>query len=386
MKNIPKISVVTPSFNQGRFLEKTILSVLEQDYPNIEYIVIDGGSSDGSVEIIKKYEKQLAYWISEPDRGQSHAINKGFERATGDIFGWLNSDDWYHPGALKAVVEGFAAHPEAGALVGGGDYVGENGQLLTTTVRKKVDLESISGWYNHYFWQPSCFFRREVWNSCGPLDESLTLAMDLDLWLKIAKRYTFATTETILSTTLRHENAKTSAWMHESDITTLRLVLKHGGAAGASNIIESYANHIIDYHKDVDWRIDENKRINRFMNEQLEEKNRQITERDRLIREREREISERDRLLGERDRQMGERDRLIGERDRQIVEKDRVIAEQERRIDERDKAINEREQRIREHSARIEEKDQHINALYDSKSWRLTAPLRWLAGKFVKHD
>jgi glycosyltransferase involved in cell wall biosynthesis len=115
MTTYPKISIVTPSFNQGRFIEKTILSVIEQDYPNLEYIIIDGGSTDESVEVIKKYDQHLAYWVSEPDRGQSHAINKGFERATGEIFGWLNSDDWYHPGALKAVAEAFAANPEAGA-------------------------------------------------------------------------------------------------------------------------------------------------------------------------------------------------------------------------------------------------------------------------------
>ena len=103
MNALPKISTVTPSFNQGKFLEKTILSVLEQGYPNLEYIIIDGGSSDESVDIIKKYADRLNYWVSEADRGQSHAINKGFERATGEIFGWLNSDDWYHPGALQAV-------------------------------------------------------------------------------------------------------------------------------------------------------------------------------------------------------------------------------------------------------------------------------------------
>ena len=90
MTTLPKISIVTPSFNQGKYLEKTILSVIEQGYPNLEQIIIDGGSTDESVEIIKKYEKHLAYWVSEPDRGQSHAINKGFERATGEIFGWLN--------------------------------------------------------------------------------------------------------------------------------------------------------------------------------------------------------------------------------------------------------------------------------------------------------
>lgn len=97
---LPKISIITPSYNQGKFLEKTILSVLEQGYPNLEYIIIDGDSKDESVEIIRKYADWLAYWISEPDRGQSYAINKGFERATGVFFGWLNSDDWYKEGVL----------------------------------------------------------------------------------------------------------------------------------------------------------------------------------------------------------------------------------------------------------------------------------------------
>src|SRR3990172_2381086 len=108
----PKITVVTPSYNQVSFLERTILSVLNQNYPNLEYIIIDGGSTDGSVEIIKKYESKLAYWVSEPDRGQSHAINKGWMRSSGEIMAYLNSDDTYRDGALFCIAKYFTEHPE----------------------------------------------------------------------------------------------------------------------------------------------------------------------------------------------------------------------------------------------------------------------------------
>lgn len=224
-----RISIVTPSYNQGKFLEKTILSVLEQGYPNLEYIIIDGGSTDESVEIIRKYADRLTYWVSEPDRGQSHAINKGFERATGEIFGWLNSDDWYHAGALQAVVDAFAANPDAGAVVGAGDmFYQESGDTLLVEPFE-VTLDSLYSFVDRYFCQPSCFFTAKAWKQCGPLDESLHLAMDLDLWLRLAKEFSFATIPANLSVSLVHADAKTRAQAPKSIVDACLVIGRHGG-------------------------------------------------------------------------------------------------------------------------------------------------------------
>src|ERR1700682_3938734 len=127
---LPRISIVTPSFNQGPFLERTIRSVLDENYPALEYIIVDGGSTDESVAIIKRYERHLAYWVSEPDAGQSNAINKGLNRATGTILTWLNSDDYYMPGTLDSIATAAVAHPEAGAYVGAGDVVDASGTVI----------------------------------------------------------------------------------------------------------------------------------------------------------------------------------------------------------------------------------------------------------------
>ena len=138
--NLPKISIITPSFNQAHFLERTMLSVLSQNYPNLEYIIIDGGSTDGSVEIIKKYEDRLAHWVSEKDRGQSHALNKGFARATGDIIGWLNSDDLYCNDALMRVAKACLACPEDEAWYGGIYIADSEDRILNAlcTMRKNL--------------------------------------------------------------------------------------------------------------------------------------------------------------------------------------------------------------------------------------------------------
>lgn len=244
--SLPKISIVTPSFNQGRYLEKTILSVLEQGYPNLEYIIIDGKSSDNSVEIIKKYEKHLKYWVSEEDRGQSHAINKGFAHATGDLLGWLNSDDYYAPGALKTVAEVYGAKPLAGAIVGAGEMVDMSGELLHHTEPFDVTVESLYRWLDRFFWQPSCFFTCSAWEECGPLDEELHYAMDLDLWLKIAKRFPFFTLNSMLSTSLKHPEAKTTAFGYLTVMETAIVITRHGGEKTAMKDLENYANYLAE--------------------------------------------------------------------------------------------------------------------------------------------
>ena len=182
----PKISIVTPSLNQGEFLERTILSVLNQNYPNLEYLIIDGGSTDGSVEIIRKYEKYLAYWTSELDQGQSEAINKGFRKSTGTIMAWLNSDDAYYPQALLAVAEYFQRHPKADVIYGNAALIDGYDRLLREVRSVPFDLKAFlfSG-VNLY--SASLFWRERLWCNGERLNTELHFAMDLDLVLRFAE-------------------------------------------------------------------------------------------------------------------------------------------------------------------------------------------------------
>jgi len=181
----PKISVVTPNFNQGAFLEQTILSVIDQNYPNLEYIIIDGGSTDGSVEIIKKYESHLSYWISESDNGLYEAINKGFKQATGTILMWINSDDMLHPGALFNVGEIFYKFPQVSWITGINTSFDEYGRVIGADRAKgftKFDFYT----YNYYWLQQeSTVWRKSLWDEAGgALNTDLKLAGDLDLWIR----------------------------------------------------------------------------------------------------------------------------------------------------------------------------------------------------------
>ncbi|MBE0409924.1 MAG: glycosyltransferase [Anaerolineales bacterium] len=185
-KTLPLVSVITPSFNQARFLEETIKSVLVQDYPRIEYIIVDGGSTDGSLEIIKGYAEHLAWWVSEPDRGQTDAINKGFARARGDVLAWLNSDDTYLPGAISEAVAFLSANPEAGMVYGDANLIDEDGRLIGKFPARQTDYKHLMRGHVHIPQQAS-FFRSELWRQVGPLDPTFFFAMDYDLWVRLAK-------------------------------------------------------------------------------------------------------------------------------------------------------------------------------------------------------
>ena len=243
-ESYPLISIVTPSYNQWQYLENAILSVLNQNYPNLEYIIIDGGSTDNSVEMIKKYEKYLKYWVSEPDWGQSHAINKGFKYATGDVLAWLNSDDYYMPGALHKVAEVAIASPDADVFVGIGQIVDHTGKVVYyKEPSSEITIESMYHWMDGgNFMQPSCFFRKAAWEVAGPLDENVHIAFDVDLWLRMAKKdYRFVRVNELLSTALRHKGAKTTAFERLMHVDIAIVVIRHGGEHAVRSYLEDMA-------------------------------------------------------------------------------------------------------------------------------------------------
>lgn len=207
--NWPLISIVTPSYNQGQFLEETIRSVLLQGYPNLEYIIIDGGSEDDSVEIIKKYECFLAYWISEPDNGQTHAINKGIERASGEIFTWLNSDDIYTSGALYNVGKTFQCDIKFSFLYGKCEFINSNGEFLFSwPYFPDLDLPAVIS--DNLIPQSSCFLDMQAIRDNGPLNEQLHYSFDYEYWLRLLLNNITTTSIPILLSCYRlHQKSKT---------------------------------------------------------------------------------------------------------------------------------------------------------------------------------
>jgi glycosyltransferase involved in cell wall biosynthesis len=186
MSQFPKITVVTPSYNQAAFIDETMASIHGQGYPNLEHIVIDGGSTDGSVEIIKRYEHHLAHWQSRPDGGQTDALIQGFERATGDILCWLNSDDLYEPQTLFEVADFFSSRPETRFAYGDASWIDQNGVFIKPK-REHGFNRFVWFWDHNFIPQPSAFWRASLYREVGGLDRSFNLAMDADLWIRFAE-------------------------------------------------------------------------------------------------------------------------------------------------------------------------------------------------------
>lgn len=210
LSELPKISIVTPSYNQAQFIEQTILSVINQKYPNLEYIIIDGGSTDGTVDIIRKYEEHLYYWVSEKDTGQANAINKGFSKCTGDIVNWINSDDRLLPDALFSLAKAAKVAPEVGAWVGCCRIVDNKGRLLELNVPRGLSINKMIKWgFTGHFYQPACFLSRKALEELGPFDETLYCCFDIDLYLKLVQKYELFPVGKVWAEAIVHKEAKT---------------------------------------------------------------------------------------------------------------------------------------------------------------------------------
>jgi len=237
------ITVVTPSYNQGEYLEQTIRSVLAQDYPFMEYIVIDGGSTDNSVEIIKKYADRLTYWISEKDGGQSDAIAKGFDVSSGDILCWLNSDDVFLPGALSRVAEYFSRNPLVEAVSGGAYYIDSHGNpyldggcFAVYALGHPATYDRFRFYGQDLVFQQATFWRREAYERVGGIDKRLDFIMDLDLFARLARDKRFGQMPHLLAGYRKHPECKTET-MDEVVVREVKEFWSHHGVSDHSQIV-----------------------------------------------------------------------------------------------------------------------------------------------------
>ncbi len=249
----PIISIITPSYNQGEFLAETIESVISQagDFA-IEYIIMDGGSTDNSVEIITKYAKRIRegkgpvycqsitfHWSSNTDKGQTDALAKGFDKASGDVFAWLNSDDTYLPGALQRVTDYFQAHPEVDMLYGDAQYIDAEGRVISQYGTEEFDILRLAS--ANIICQSATFFRSKAFRAVGGLNEKLNFVMDYDLWIRLGKRFICTHFPELLATYRLHESSKTinsDYLIHNSD-ESLSVTIHHFGWAPLTRVFTS---------------------------------------------------------------------------------------------------------------------------------------------------
>jgi glycosyltransferase involved in cell wall biosynthesis len=241
--SLPLVTIVTPSFNQAPFLRAAIESVLAQDYAAVEYLVMDGGSSDGSVDILKEFTGRVT-WESGRDAGQADALAKGFARARGAILGWLNADDLLFPGALTQAVEHFQANPDVALVYGDAVYVDAEGRTLMPARQvRPFDLDRLRYW-SDYIVQPSAFFRRTAYEAVGGLDTSLHWALDYDLWLKLGARYRVDYLRRVWSGYRIQGDSKTVTGSFKRIAEVAAMARRHGLGLPADFRVEKAALHV----------------------------------------------------------------------------------------------------------------------------------------------
>ncbi|MCS6951950.1 MAG: glycosyltransferase family 2 protein [Bryobacterales bacterium] len=242
MSELPLVSIVTPCLNAADYLEQAIQSVLAQDYPHIEYIVMDGGSTDDTVAILRKYEGKLT-WVSEPDRGQSDAINRGFLRSRGRIFAFLCADDAYLPGAVSTAVRHLLANPDYGGVYGQAWLVDEQGNRLRPYPTRPFDARRLQ--WECFICQPAVFLWREIFAEAGMLDAQLHYGLDYDLWIRISQKHRLLQLDAFLALCRMHARTKTLRSRREVYRENIRIVRRHFGYVPFRHIY-GYACSLLD--------------------------------------------------------------------------------------------------------------------------------------------
>jgi len=227
MDAAPRVTYITPVFNGADTLERTINSVLEQDYPDIEYIVMDGGSSDGTVEILRKYGERLR-WYSEPDKGQTDAINKGAVRSSGAYLNWICDDDYLYPNAVRLLVQALQENPQAGLAYGLLDLVDHHGKFIRAAPRIRAGTYAELLHLDNIVGQPQCLFTRQAWEQCGPLSLNYDYCMDWDLFIKIGAKFPIAFVPKSLAAFAQYEGTKTVSGGLPRFEEILRMLDSHG--------------------------------------------------------------------------------------------------------------------------------------------------------------